>query len=409
MTLASAAPGPAAPGTSGNRPLPPIPPGVLREVVIETGAIRDNVAALRARVATPHLLVVVKADGYGHGAAAAARAALAGGADWLGVADLGEALALRRAGVDAPILAWLHAPTEDFVDAVDAGVDVAVSTPAQMEAVCQAARTVQSARGGKASAAVQLALDTGLHRNGAPPATWGALFALARRAEEQGLAAVRGLLSHVSNTSPAEDRAQLAAFQAGVEQARAAGLRPELLHIAATAAALSLPETRLAMARLGIGAYGLSPFDGDPRGLIEGLPLRPAMTLRAPVAAVRPAEAGSGVSYGFTYRTTQRTSLALIPLGYADGIPRAASGRGVVTIGGRRFRQVGRVAMDQFVVDLAGVDSGVRVGDEAVVFGDPARGAASADEWAAAAGTIGYEIVTRLGPRVTRTVIEATR
>jgi alanine racemase len=374
----------------------------LREVVIDASAISRNIARLRTHLGTLHLMTVVKADGYGHGLVAAARAAVAGGADWLGVADVTEAMVLREAGLRVPILAWLHAPDADFAPAIAARVDIAVSTTAQLEA---AARVGGS---GSEAAVVQLALDTGLHRNGAPAETWQDLFRAAARLERAGRLNVRGMLSHVSNTSAADDRAQLAAFHAGVESAREAGLHPDLLHIAATAAALTLPETRLTMARVGIAAYGLSPFESDPEGVFEALALAPAMTLRAPVVAVRRVPAGTGVSYGYTWRAPRETNVALIPLGYADGIPRAASNRAAVTIGGVQYAQVGRVAMDQFIVEVGEGVPSVRVGDEATVFGDPQRGVIGVDAWARAADTINYEIVTRLGPRVRRTILGAT-
>uniref|UniRef100_UPI00237B4DBB alanine racemase n=1 Tax=Microbacterium sp. CPCC 204701 TaxID=2493084 RepID=UPI00237B4DBB len=183
----------------------------------------------------------------------------------------------------------------------------------------------------------------------------------------------------------------------GVAAAASLGLAPPLRHIAATHAAIDLPESRLGCVRIGIGIYGLSPFDDRSSA---DLGLRPAMTLRGAVAAVRRVPAGKGVSYGYDYRTDRDTTLALVPLGYADGVPRLASGAGPVTIGSRRHRVAGRIAMDQLVVDVG--DAPVAVGDEVVLFGDPTLGVPSATEWADAAGTINYEIVTRIGPRVPR-------
>ncbi len=223
------------------------------------------------------------------------------------------------------------------------------------------------------------------------------------RARKAGAAAaglhvrIVGLFSHVSNTSPEDDRAALAAFEAACAEADANGIHPELRHLAATAAAIDLPETRFDAVRIGIGLYGVSPFDDRNPG---DLGLRPAMTLRGAVAAVRRVPAGTGVSYGYTHRTQAETTLALIPLGYADGVPRQASGRGPVQIGGRRYTVAGRIAMDQFLVDVG--DDPVAVGDEAVLFGDPTLGVPSARDWADAADTIDYEIVTRIGPRVPR-------
>lgn len=362
----------------------------FREAVVDLDAVSANVARLREAVGTEHVMAVVKANAYGHGAVECARAALAGGADWLGVADISEGLQLRAAGIDAPVLAWLHDPDEDFADAVAAGIDLGISSPAQLEAAAAAGAT-------GAPAFVQLKLETGLSRNGIAPSDWEVAVARARELELSGVLVVRGLFSHLSNASPDDDRAAIAAFSAGVERAEAAGLRPALRHIAASAAALSLPESRFDLVRLGLAVYGLSPFGAASAA---ELGLRPAMTLRGRVAAVRRVPKGTGVSYDYTYRTDRETTLVLVPLGYAEGIPRHASGRGPVSIGGRRYRIAGRVAMDQFVVDVG--DAEVEVGDEVVLFGDPATGVPSADDWAQAADTISYEIVTRLGGRLRR-------
>ena len=359
----------------------------FREASIEMDAIADNTRHLR-RLTGVEVIAVVKANGYGHGATASAVAALSGGATRLGVAEIPEALALRRAGINAPIVAWLHEPGERFEEAAANGIEVGISSFDQLEAAGAVA-------GG--DVAVHLKLETGLSRNGIAPGDWGRVFAEAARLERIGRIRIVGLFSHLSNASPADDRAALARFEEGTKAAASAGIHPEIRHIAATAAAIDLPETRLDAVRIGIGLYGLSPF--DDRSSAE-LGLRPAMTLRGAVAAVRRVPAGSGVSYGYDHRTNHDTTLALVPLGYADGIPRQASGRGPVAINGQRFTVAGRVAMDQFVVDVG--DAHVAVGDEVVLFGDPTLGVPSATEWANAAGTINYEIVTRVGNRVPR-------
>lgn len=366
-----------------------LPDGALREAVIDTGAIAGNVRHLR-RLTDSQIIAVVKADGYGHGAARSARAALDGGADRIGVADVDEALALRRAGVMAPILAWLLAPGASFDEAASVGVELGISSFDQLQRAAAAAS-------GDRPVAVHLKLETGLSRNGLAPSDWGVVFAEAARLERIGRITVAGLFSHLSNASAEDDRAAVRAFERGVIAAASAGVNPPLRHIAATHAAIALPESRLGCVRIGIGLYGLSPF--ADRSSAE-LGLRPAMTLRGSVAAVRRVPAGKGVSYGYDHRTERETTLALVPLGYYDGIPRAVSGRGPVAINGGRFTIAGRVAMDQFVVDVG--DHPVAVGDEAVLFGDPTLGVPSADDWAQAAGTINYEIVTRIGPRVPR-------
>ena len=361
----------------------------FREARIDLDAIADNVRHLRALTGV-EIIAVVKADAYGHGAATAAVAALSGGATRLGVAEIAEALNLRRQGVHAPILAWLHQPGETFVEAAAADVEVGISSFDQLEAAGNAASVDRPV-------GIHLKLETGLSRNGVAPRDWQRVFAEAARLERIGRVRIVGLFSHLSNTSPQDDRTALARFEQGIQAAASFGIRPEIRHIAATAAAIDLPESRLDAVRIGIGLYGLSPFDDRSSG---ELGLRPAMTLRGAVAAVRRVPAGTGVSYGYAHRTDRETTLALVPLGYADGVPRQASDRGPVTIGGRRFRVAGRIAMDQFVVDVG--DTHVAVGDEVVLFGDPTLGVPSATEWANAASTINYEIVTRIGPRVAR-------
>lgn len=366
-----------------------LPAGVMRETLIDTAAITENVRHLR-RLTDSEVIAVVKADGYGHGAVRSAIAALAGGATRLGVADVSEAIALRRAGIDAPVLAWLHAPGASFVEAAGLGIELGISSVDQLVAAASAA-TADRAVG------VHLKVETGLGRNGIAPADAPVVFAEAARLERIGKLRVVGIFSHLSNTSADDDRAALSRFQEALALAARLGLTPPLTHIAASHAAIDLPEARLGCVRIGIAMYGLSPFADRSSG---DLGLRPAMTLRAAVAAVRRVPAGQGVSYGYTHRTDADTTLALVPLGYADGVPRAASGSGAVRIGGETFPVAGRIAMDQFVVDVG--DHPIAVGDEALLFGDPTLGAPPVEAWADAANTINYEIVTRIGPRAVR-------
>ncbi|MFE6965820.1 alanine racemase [Agromyces sp. NPDC057679] len=370
----------------------------FREAVIDLGALTDNVRTLAARMAPAEIIAVVKADAYGHGAVAAARAALAGGATRLGVADLDEAHELRDAGIDAPVLAWLHGPDADFACAVRAGIELGISSRTQLERAAEAAASV-AADGFDAPARVHLKIDTGLSRNGVPEAEWAEAVAVAAGLERDGLVEVVGVFSHFANTSREVDAAQLDAFERALAEARAAGLAPRIRHIASTEQALRDPSARYDAVRIGIGMYGLTPF-GDGTTSTE-LGLTPVMTLRARVAAVRRVETGAGASYSHIWHAEQASTLALVPLGYADGVPRQASGNGAeALVAGRRRPVAGRIAMDQFIVDVG--DDEVAVGDEVVLFGDPATGAPTADEWGAAAGTIGYEIVTRIGPRVPR-------
>lgn len=364
----------------------------LREAKIHLDAISANVETLRRIAATPHTMAVVKADGYGHGAAQVARAALAGGADCIGVADASEAFALRAAGISAPLLAWIHDPASEFDAELAADIELGVSYLEQLDRV--------AAAGGRASAParIHLKVDTGLGRNGAVAADWQRFFAAAAEHESHGRVRVVGIFSHLSGTSREDDLAQVASFENAIARAEGAGLAPERRHLAATAGAIRVPEARFDMVRLGVGIYGLSPFDDQDSA---DLGLRPAMELSATIALVKRVPAGSGVSYGYTYRTERESTLALVPLGYGDGISRHASNRGPVFINGKTYPVAGRIAMDQMVVDLG--DDHASVGDRAILFGDPVTGAPSATDWADAADTINYEIVTRIGGRVERT------
>ncbi|MDO9397670.1 MAG: alanine racemase [Herbiconiux sp.] len=362
----------------------------LRRAHVDLGAIRENVAHVVRGVAPARVLAVVKADGYGHGAVEVASAALEGGASALGVADVDEALALRAAGIAAPVLAWLHRADPVFDVAVANDITLGISTPGQLERAIEAGSPEKPA-------VVQLKIDTGLGRNGAERAQWQPLLEAVAEGEASGRLRFEGLFSHLSNAGDVEDRAQLAAFDEATALAHRLGLRPGLRHLASTAGAMRLPETRLDQVRLGIGLYGLSPYDGVTSA---ELGLRPAMRLESRLISVKRVPAGTGVSYGYTYRPEHDSWLGLVPLGYADGIPRHVSNRGSVWVNGAQHPIVGRVAMDQFVVDLGSAPAAV--GDRVVLFGDPDEGYPSADDWAEAASTINYEIVTRLGRRIER-------
>ncbi len=373
--------------------LPPV--GPFREVVIDLPALRANVSHLRSQMGVAHTMVVVKANAYGHGMVRCARAALEGGADWLGVADITEALELRAAGITAPILAWLHAAAEDFVSAVAADITLGITSAAKLEAVALAGA------GSSAPARVHLKVDTGLSRNGFAPAEWPSVFARAVELQAAGQIVVEGIFSHLSNTSESDDNAQQVEFERAIALAREAGLNPEIRHLASSLTAMTNPSMRYDMVRIGIAAYGLSPQDDRTN---ESWGLRPVMTVRARVSAVRRVPAGTGVSYDFVYRTAAESTLALVPIGYGEGVPRSASDTAPVEINGNRYRISGRVAMDQFLVDVG--DAPLALGDEVVLFGDPARGEPSAADWARACGSIAYEIVTGIGGRLTPVFVE---
>jgi len=361
---------------------PARPVGARLSVDLE--AIAANVRLLAAR--TPRLMAVVKADGFGHGAAALASTAVANGATSLGVTSIDEALALRAAGLTAPILSWLNPVDADFESAVRAGVELAVPSLETLASV--------AAVGG---ARVHLHLDCGLARDGVPPALWAQLCLAARRAERQGRLRVVGVMGHLARADRPGDPSNALGrtrFAWGVEVARTAGLRPAQRHLAATAAALTDPLAHHTMCRVGAGLVGI-----DPSGTTR---LRPAMTLTAPVVSVRGVRAGTGVGYGHTHVTDRATQLALLPLGYADGLPRSASNLAEVWIRGRRCRVVGRISMDQTVVDLG--PEPVLPGETATVFGPGDAGEPTAADWARWSGTIEHEIVTGIGARVHRSV-----
>jgi alanine racemase len=363
------------------------------EVRIDLDAIRDNVATLRAST-TAEVMAVVKGDGYGHGMLPSARAALAGGATWLGVCTLDEALELRRGGITAPVLAWLVAPGMPLHEGVAADVDLNAGSLDQLGELVTAARRVQR------PARAHLKLDTGLARGGATAADWPALLEAAAKAQAGGEVEVVGIWSHFAYAdAPGHESIdrQLAAFADGLDVAQRYGITPRYRHIANSAATLSRPDAHYDLVRTGIAVYGLSPL---PRGYETGL--RPAMTARARVSLTKRVPAGQGVSYGLTYVTQRETTLALVPLGYADGVPRHASNAGPVELGGRTRTIAGRVCMDQIVLDIG--DDPVAAGDVATLFGPGDGGGPTATDWADAAGTINYEIVTRFGsarvPRV---------
>ncbi|MDQ1641375.1 MAG: alanine racemase [Actinomycetota bacterium] len=368
-------------------------PGARAE--IDLAAISDNVRALQART-TAEVLAVVKADAYGHGLVPCARAALDGGATWLGTALLDEALALRAAGITGPrVLAWLLGPDERWADAVRADIDLSANAPWAVEAIAEAARAVGT------QARVHLKVDSGLGRGGAAVADWPDLVDAARKAEADGSVRVVGLWSHFAYADApghATVAAQAATFREAVGLAEAAGLRPDVRHLANSAATLTAPEHHFDLVRPGLAVYGLSPVPqvGDSRSF----GLRPAMTLVGRLVLVKRLPAGSGLSYGHIYTTDRETTVGLVPLGYADGVPRSAGNVGPVLAAGRRRTVAGRVCMDQFVLDLG--DDPAEVGDEVVLFGPGDAGEPTAQDWADATATISYEIVTRVGPRVPR-------
>ncbi|MDF1603559.1 alanine racemase [Nocardioides sp. YIM 152315] len=375
----------------------PLPAPARAEIVVDLGAIRHNVRRLRELTGVA-MMTVVKADGYGHGMVEAARAAREAGADWLGVATIDEALALRAAGDDGRVLCWLTVPGEDHAAAIAADVDVTAYTLAELDEI--RAATAVAGR----PARLQLKVDTGLSRGGATLETWPDVVAAARAGERAGAWTVTGVWSHFAASDepgdPAND-AQEAAFRDALAVAERAGLRPETRHLANSAAAILRPSSRFDLVRVGLASYGLDPAPGHT----PDLGLRPAMTARATLAQSKPLAAGASVSYGHTWTADTPTTVGLVPIGYGDGVPRHASNTAQVQVDGKRRAIRGRVCMDQFVVDLDG--DLPAPGEDVVLFGDGRHGEPTAQDWAEAADTISYEIVTRIGGRMTRRYVES--
>lgn len=364
---------------------------------IDLGVIAGNLNLVRERAGTADVMAVVKADAYGHGMVPVARQARASGIAWLGVALPSEALALRAAGDTGRILAWLWTPGDSDVAAcVAQGIDLSVSSRWTLDEVVAAATTTGVA------AKVHVKIDSGLSRNGITVDEWPALIPHLGAAVADGTVVLEALWSHLADgdvpgsSTVADQRGH---FDAAVSLAKARGLDPARLHLGNSGTLFAHPDTRLDLVRVGIAMYGLTPHPA--LGSARELGLVPAMTLTARLANVKPVAAGTRVSYGGTWTAAAHTTLGLVPVGYADGIPRSASSRGEVSVGGRRATIAGCVAMDQFVIDL-GPESAAAAGDVVHIFGPGQHGEPTADDWAQMTGSIGYEIVTRLGPRVPR-------
>jgi alanine racemase len=381
---------------------------------IDVRAIESNVKRLREIAEPAEVLAVVKAEGYGHGLVASARAALAGGATWLGVAFLEEALALRASGIGERILCWLATPSEPLATAVAADIDLSASAPWMVDEIAAAA--MEAGR----VARVHLKVDTGLSRGGALLSQWPDLLTSASKAQAAGLIEIVAVWSHLAHgDDPAHPttRLQIDVFNDALEIADRAGVHPPLRHLANSGGLIHVPDARFDIVRAGIATYGLAP--APTLADSTSLGLRPAMTLTARLALTKHVPAGVGVSYGHRYHTPVATTLGLVPLGYADGVPRAAGNTAEVLVRGARAsvrRPIsGVVCMDQFVVDLGSDnsndnsndnsdddDDAFAAGDEVLLFGPGDSGEPTAQDWAEALDTISYEIVTRIGVRVPR-------
>jgi alanine racemase len=364
---------------------------------VDLGAIAHNVKTIAHHVAPSEVCAVVKADGYGHGAVATARTALNAGATWLGVALAEEGATLRDAGLTEPILLLSEPQGDDMEVAVSFGLRPTIYTSAGVEAAVRAARSVRH-HGAQPPVRVHLKIDTGMHRVGAAP-EHALLLAKAIAASDD--LRLDGVYTHFAIADEPDDPftgQQLERFTAVVDELERSGLRPPLVHAANSAAAITRPETRLDLVRIGIALYGIPPAPALA-GLVE---LRPAMTLKARVSLVKGVKAGDRISYGLRHRFTDDCVVATVPIGYADGVRRQLSDAGgEVLVGGRRRKIAGVVTMDQLTIDCT-TDQEIKAGDEVVLIGAQGGERITADEWAERLDTIAYEIVCGIGPRVPR-------
>lgn len=348
--------------------------------VIDLGAYRQNLALLRTKVAPAELMVVVKANAYGHGMLEMAAAAVADGVIWLGSLDLTSARRLRAAGIrpGVSIFAWLLGPDENYRSAVNAGIDLGVSTLDQLRQIAHS--------GSAKPARLHLKIDTGLHRWGATPELWPQLVREAIAFEREGLVEVYAAWTHIAEASNSEDSAAIARFDAAIAVAEALGARFALRHLAASAAGFARPDARFDLVRMGAFAYGISPGDGVTA---QDLGLVPVMTLKAFVTGI--------------LRQGGRT-LAVVPFGSGEGIPADVVNRVAVAIRGIRFPIV-RVELDHLLVDVQ--HASVELGDEVILFGPGDHGELTLQAWGDSLGTIGEEIAVRVGPRVPRDYLGA--
>ena len=362
---------------------------------INLAAIAENIKFIKSKTSA-QVLAVVKADAYGHGLINVAKAAEKSGADWLGTALLEEGIALRNGGITKPIISWLTPIGEDFRTAINLDIDLSVSSIELLNEVILVGKSINKVP------RVHIEIDTGMNRGGFGD-DWGLLLPEIVKAVKANEIKAIGIWSHFARADEPNEvmnKTQLDEFTQKVKELNDAGVSPELIHIANSAASLSNEAAHKNIVRWGIGLYGLSP-DVINMGDSKSLGLKPAMKLFAKLQLVKAVKAGQSVGYGGTAITKSDTKLGVVTLGYADGVPRNANNSAGIFVAGKRAPIIGRVSMDQFVVDL-GADSLAKTGDEVIVFGDGSQGEYTIDEWAKACGTINYEIVTRIGVRVPR-------
>ena len=362
---------------------------------INLAAIAENLKFIKSK-SSAQVLAVVKADAYGHGLINVAKAAEKAGADWIGTALLEEGIALRNNGITKPIISWLTPIGEDFKTAINLDIDLSVSSIELLNEIILVGKSINTVP------RVHIEIDTGMNRGGFGD-DWGLLLPEIVKAVKANEIKAIGIWSHFARAdepNEAMNKTQLDVFEQKVKKLNEAGVSPEFIHIANSAASLSNEAAHKNIIRWGIGLYGLSP-DVLNMGDSKSLGLKPAMKLFAKLQLVKAVKAGQSVGYGGTAITKSDTKLGVVTLGYADGVPRNANNSAGIYVAGKRAPIIGRVSMDQFVVDL-GTDSSAKTGDEVIVFGDGSQGEYTIDEWAKACGTINYEIVTRIGVRVPR-------
>ena len=353
----------------------------MRSIEIDLGAIKHNYLTLKQRFGSKSVMAVVKANAYGHGMHEVAKALEEINVDALATADLNEAIELRMAGIRSRLMCWLVLPDEDFQAALEADIEIGVSNFEVLKAL-------------PAGTKIHVKVDTGLGRNGFVKSDWQELFTSLKDHN------VVGIFTHLSNTSLSDDLKQRGNFDAAVAIARENGISGFQTHLSASAAALNYSEFDYDMIRIGLAIYGQNPFEDKE---LSGIDLRPAMRVLAKTAGFKRVQAGQGVSYGYRYVAERATNLVLVPFGYGEGMPRISEGTDVLILG-KRYPVVGRVAMDQFVVEVG--DNQIPIGSEVVIFGDPQRGEPSVDDLARSAKTVNYEIVTRIGGRANRVFVE---
>ncbi|MFY9325853.1 MAG: alanine racemase [Candidatus Nanopelagicales bacterium] len=359
-----------------------------RWIEVDLAAIAHNVKIIKAQAPKSQLMAVVKADAYGHGLIEVSKAARQAGAEWLGTALFEEALTLRESGDSKKILTWLGDQSADFAQAIEKDIDIGISTFSHLEKAAVAATKLNK------KANLHLKIDTGLNRNGVSLADLPKLLEAISQTTSVNLAGIMSHFAFPDDPSSEVNHQQIIKFTEIIKSFD----QPIFSHMANSMATLDLPQSHFDLVRPGISVYGLHPSGNLEKA--KALTLKPALSLKAKIVNLKAVAAEQGVSYNHTYRTKEQTNLAVIPLGYSDGIDRRAANAAAVAIGGKSYKISGRICMEQFVVDV-----GADFQDQAAtvtLFGDSSTGVPSVEDWAQAVGTINYEIISRLATRIKR-------